>query len=167
MLHCPGFHFAQLDNGKAEVVTTSPKLALILVGLPVGLGVTQDGQADNISWMFVEDPVIVNVHALREIGVDLRLDFDVQDHPGVQTVLPHKADEGIGVAAVLASISCESGQFLVENLVAKGPIHLGMDVGKTQFQKVLKMQVDGLFPGRVEIAALFFPHRWPPEFLLS
>jgi len=55
MLHCPGFHFAQLDNGKAEVATTSPKLALILVGLPVVLGVTQDCQADNISWMFVED----------------------------------------------------------------------------------------------------------------
>ncbi len=102
-------------------------------------------------FILVEDAVIVDVHSPGKSAVVGHLHLDVDQHPLLRAAFQPDLDQLINVPPPDFRLRSDLLQFLVQRLVLPAPIDISVRLGKEQFQKRLKEEVEGFFPGTVII----------------
>ena len=148
-LEVDGFADAEVEGDAA-----AEGLVVVRCGTPFSAGVTEDGQSEGADAVFVEDAVVVGEKALRQVGVIVHLDLDVDVKPLVGTV------EEADFEKFVDPLGCDFGgrgdfvEFLLEEFGFDRPIDAGGDLGKGDLEEGPSELVDGVFPGAVVIERL-------------
>jgi hypothetical protein len=141
----------QLEGPELQERPGSPQFALVAVGIPAGIRVRQDDQADQGQLVRIEDPVVVGGHAQGEKLVDLGLDLDMDQDVALLPIPTHHPDQGVGEASTSSGLAPQLPQFGVQELMAQAPVDVGMDVGEEEFQEGGEELMQSLLPGVVEV----------------
>lgn len=124
-----GGSMQELEEGEGEMELGSVEFVEVGLGQEVGVGVGQDGKCEDGLLVLLEGSGKVGIHALGELGVSVRLEFEVEDGLVVSGLREGAEEEAIGGFGVLG-IGQGSGELgAKKNRGAKG-VELGSQVGE-------------------------------------
>ena len=141
----------QLHRREPEAGLAAEQAAAEVRRPPGGIVVGQHGEAGHRPIVPVEDAIIVDVHAPRELRVARRLHFDVDQHPALGAVRRPDLDELIDVTPADLGLAHHLLELLVQRLVAARPVDLPVDLREQQRQERLEVSVQRFLPRAVVV----------------
>ncbi len=94
---------------------------------------------------------MINVHALRKLGIVLALNLDMHQHPRFDAIAPPNLHELVDAALAQFGVLHDLAQLLVEKGVPTRPIDLGVRHRQEKSHEVHKEGFQRLFPGAIVI----------------
>ena len=125
-----------------------------MIGPPGRTIVGEDGEAEHRGAAAIEDPVVVDEHALGEGRLGAGLDLDVDEDPGLVTGAEEDLDQKVHHPGTHLRLQSEALELLVQEGDAALPGDRFRDLGQKQLDAGLEVAPQHRLPGAVVGVAL-------------
>lgn len=114
---------------------------------------SEEQERHHLHVVAIKNAVVVDIQALRQLGVGIPLNLQVDQQPGFAAVTQEDFDQAVGVAASEGGIAHHAFQLGVQKCIAAVPGDVGMNARKKERQEVLEILLNRLFPGAIVVGA--------------